>query len=98
MGMRIRKVRANTVIVRLLDDCLGKTVTRFLAMPVCNVATAQSLFSAFETELVSCSIPWDNVVRFASDSASEMVGAHNSISSCVTENEVLCSVWLVCAA
>ena len=30
------------IIVRFWNECVGKTVTRFLAMPVCNIATAQS--------------------------------------------------------
>ena len=30
---------------------MGKVVTCFLAMPVCNIATGQSLFDALEAEL-----------------------------------------------
>ena len=75
------------IIVRFWDECLGKAVTRFLAMPVCNIATGQSLFDALETELLSRSISWENVVGFASDSASVMVGPHNSVLSRVREKQ-----------
>ena len=44
-----------------------KVVTRFLAMPVCNIGTAQALFDAIESEFDSHSISWINVVSFASD-------------------------------
>ena len=60
------------------DQELCKVVTRFLAMPVCNIGTAQALFDAIESEFDSYSIPWSNVVGFASDTASVMVGAHMS--------------------
>ena len=75
------------IIVRFWNECLGKTVTRFLAMPVCNIATAQSLFGALDTELMSRSIPWENVVGFASDSASVMVGQRNSVLSRVKKKQ-----------
>ena len=63
-------------------------VTRFLAMPVCNIATGQSLFDdALEAELSSRSIPWENAVGFASDCASVMVGIRNSVLSRVREEQ-----------
>ena len=58
-----------------------KTVTRFIAMPVCNIATGQILFDAFSTVLSGCGIPWSNVVDFCSDSASVMVGSQNLVES-----------------
>ena len=61
--------------------------TCFFAMPVCNIATGQSLFDVFEAELLSRSIPWKNVVGFASDSASVMVGRHNSVLCRVREKQ-----------
>ena len=56
-------------------------MTRFLAMPVCNVATAQILFDALAHELQSRDIPWSNMIGFASNTASVMVGARNSVLS-----------------
>ena len=56
-------------------------MTRFLAMPVCNVATAQILFDALARELQSRDIPWSNMIGFASNTASVMVGARNSVLS-----------------
>ena len=49
--------------------------------------TGQSLFDVLEAELLSRSIPWKNVVGFASDSASVMVGRHNSVLSRVREKQ-----------
>lgn len=56
-------------------------VTRFLAIPVCNIATAQRLFDALDIELSNRAIPWENAVGFASYSASVMIGIRNSILS-----------------
>ena len=62
------------IMVRYWDDPSKKTVTRFLAMPVCSIATGQILFDALSTVLSECGIPWSNVFGFCSDSASVMVG------------------------
>ena len=68
-------------MVRYWDELSKKTVTRFLAMPVCSIATGQILFYALSTVLSECGIPWSNVVGFCSDSASVMVGRRNSVLS-----------------
>ena len=39
------------IMVRYWDDSSRKTVTRFLSMPVCNIATAQNLFDALSNAL-----------------------------------------------
>ena len=75
------------IIVRFWDESLATVVTRFLGMPVCNIATGQALFDAVEKELSDRSIPWENAVGFASDSASVMVGVRNSVLSCVREKQ-----------
>ena len=62
------------IMVRYWDETCGKVVTRFLDMPVCNIATSQLLFNALEEVLMKRAIPWDNVIGFASDSASVMIG------------------------
>ena len=93
------------IMVKYWDKELCTVVTRFLAMPVCNIATAQALFDAMEAELDSRSIPWSNVIGFASDTASVMVGAHNSVLNrlrlkqpqvfslgCICHLAALCSV------
>ena len=93
------------IMVRYWDDCLDKVVTRFLAMPVCNIASGQSLFDALEAELSSRLIPWKNVVGFASDSASVMVGIRNSVLSRVRAKQpdvfslaCVCHLAALCAA
>ena len=47
--------------------------------PVCNIATAEALFDALSNELESRDLPWSNVIGYASDLCSMMVGAHNSV-------------------
>ena len=68
-------------MVRVWDDSKRQAVTRFLAMPVCNISTAEALFNAIEHELESNNIPWETVIGYASDTASVMVGVHNSVLS-----------------
>ena len=50
-------------------------------MQVCNIATAQVLFDDLVHEFESNGIPWSNVICFASDTASVMVGVRNSVLS-----------------
>ena len=50
-------------------------------MPVCNIGTAQSLFTAIEQEFDSRKIPWNYMIGYASDTASVMVGKNNSVLS-----------------
>ena len=83
-------------MVRYWDESCG-TVCRVLGMPVCNIATAETLFNALEQELAKRSIPWSNVVGFSSDSASVMVGKRNSVLSRVLERQPkLFSLACVC--
>eukprot|EP00117_Sycon_ciliatum_P019217 scpid92565/ scgid17493/ Zinc finger protein 862 len=74
-------------MVRYWDTSLGAAVCRFLAMPVCNIATAETLFNALQQGLEKRSIPWSNVVGYASDSASVMVGKRNSVVSRILEKQ-----------
>ena len=39
------------ILVRLWDENVGKPVTRFLDMPICNIGTADKLFEAIDTAL-----------------------------------------------
>ena len=75
------------ILVRLWDDKLGKPVTRFLHMPVCNIGTADKLFEAIDSALVERNIPWANVVGFESDTANVMIGKHNSVLSRVKSKQ-----------
>lgn len=68
-------------MVRFWSDTARQAISQFLAMPVCNVSTAAALFEALGKELESRGIPWSNLVGYASDTASVMVGAHNSVLS-----------------
>jgi len=82
-----------------------KPVTRFLALPVCNVATAQSFFSVLVREIESRNIPWTNVIGFASGTASVMAGKRNSVFIRLIEKQhklfslgCLCHLAALCAS
>ena len=90
------------IMVRYWDQ---EPVTRFLCMPVCNIATAESLFTAIEREFDSCKIPWRNMIGYASDTASVMVGRNNSVLSRLLNKQpklfslgCLCHLGALCAA
>ena len=93
------------ILVRLWDDKRREAVVQFLDMPVCNVATGETLFQAMNTALEERSIPWTNAIGFASDSASVMVGKRNSVLSRVRERNpdvfslgCMCHLTALCAA
>ena len=46
------------IMVRYWDQSQRQPVTRFLALPVCNVASAEALFGCLANEIESHSIPW----------------------------------------
>ena len=69
------------IMVRFWDENARHAITQFLAMPVCNRATAEALFDVLSEELNSRDIPWSNVIGYASDTASVMVGRNNSVLS-----------------
>ena len=64
-------------------------MTRFLDAPIVNIAiyTGATLFKAMDEVLKTRNIPWRNVVGFASDSASVMVGKRNSVLSRVIQQQ-----------
>ena len=75
------------ILVRYWDQSQRQSVTRFLALPVCNIATAEALFEALSVEIKSREIPWSNIIGYASDSASVMVGVRNSVFSRVRSKQ-----------
>ena len=94
-----------SIMVRYWDKVEQHPVTRFLSMPVCNVATAQSLFTTIEEEFESRGIPWSNMIGYASDTASVMVGKNNSVWSRLLRKQpklfslgCLCHLGALCAA
>ena len=93
------------IMVCFWSDTARQPVTRFLAMPVCNISTAEALFDALEKELAASAIPWSNLVGYASDTTSVMVGVHNSVLSRVRSKQpkvfslgCLCHLAALCAA
>ena len=93
------------IMVRYWSETASQPVTRFLAMPICNEATAEALFGAMAEELRTRDIPWSNVIGYASDTASVIVGQHNSVLSRIHEKQpklfslgCLCHLAALCAA
>ena len=81
------------IMVRFWSKEINKIVTRFLDAPIVNIVTGATLFKAMDEVL---NIPWRNVVGFASDSASVMVGKRNSVLSRVIQQQYIYSPWVVC--
>ena len=75
------------IMVRYWEAETGKSVTHFLDMPVCNIATSQALFNALDEVFKRRAIPWQNVIGFGSDSASIMTGKNNSVLSRVLDRQ-----------
>ena len=91
--------------VRLWDDRRREVVVRFLDIPVCNVATGETLFQVLATALETRAISWEICIGFASDSASVIVGHRNSVLSriCARQPDVfslccVCHLAALCAA
>ena len=70
-----------------------------------NIATGETLFQALDSTLQTRAIPWANVIGFASDSASVMVGKRNSVLSRVIQKQgdvfsmgCVCHLAALCAA
>ena len=93
------------IVVWFWDNQLDKVATRFLDAPVVNIATGETLFQALDSVLQVRAIPWINVIGFASDSASVMVGKRNSVLSRVIQKQgdvfslgCVCHLAALCAA
>ena len=93
------------IMIKYWDNNLDKVVTRFLDAPVCNIATGESLFNALAGALETRQIQWENLIGFASDSASVMVGKRNSVLSRVLLKQprvfsmgCVCHLAALCAA
>ena len=81
-------------MVRFWDESAHIAISQFLAMPVCNVATAQVMFDALSKELECHKIPWSNVIGYTSDTASVMVGENNSVLSRIGKTTKTIQSWL----
>ena len=77
--------KACAILVKMIDPTTFCVVNRFLDMPVCNIPTSANLFSVLEATLSKYNILWSSIKGFSSDTASVMVGKHNSVLSRVRE-------------
>ena len=60
---------------------LERVLCRFYTLPVCNIATGQTLFELVKDAFTKDNIPWGNPLGFGSDGASVMLGCPNSVLS-----------------
>ena len=70
--------------VRVFDSQLGHVCTRFLHMCLTSgtgLATAASIFSAFDRALESRQIPWVNCVGLSADNTLVNMRKHNSFQT-----------------
>ena len=82
------------ILVRFWDDELGRPVTCFLDVPVCNIGTAEKLVELTDTEK---GLAWFSVVCFESDTINVIVGKHNSVLPRVKAKQPkVCSQGCVC--
>ena len=84
---------------------MKQPVTRFLSMPIRNIATAELLLLDIEKEFELHGIPWNNLISYASDTASVMVGKYYSVLSRLLSKQpklfrlgCLCHLGALCPA
>ncbi|XP_041358912.1 uncharacterized protein LOC121375499 isoform X1 [Gigantopelta aegis] len=75
------------ILVRCVDDEIEQTVTKFLDMPVCNLANAENLFNTIDKCFTDRGLDWINLVAYCSDNASVMIGQHNSVLSRIRQKQ-----------
>ena len=71
------------ILVRILDSSVGDIRTRFLAMPVVNVGTAQNLFAALKQSLTSNGLDFSKCISFMSDTTNVMKGARSGVQKLI---------------
>ena len=84
------------IMVRYWDKEADQPAKRFLCMTVCNIATAEALFTAIEKEFGSHKIPWSNMVGYASDTASVMVSETTKVIQSCLPLPLECTVCCCC--
>ena len=88
-----------TILVRYWSNVNIHPMTRYLAMPICNIATAVNLFGALKPVMEDCKLRWKNVVGYASDTANIMVGGRNSFLKYIQERQLnyfFFFIWPTC--
>ena len=69
------------IMVWYWEEETGDVMTRFLDMPLCNVANSQTVFDCMDVVISKRGIPCGNAIGFASDRASVMIGKRNDVLS-----------------
>lgn len=77
----VSAVKQLCLVVRYFDNSVNKVVSKHYALIDVPQADAATLFDKIEYQFNADRIPITNVIGFASDGASVMVGEHNSVKS-----------------
>ena len=67
------------ILVRVFDPHLCDVVTRFLDMPVVNIANARNLFDAVKLSLTQKGLDFSKTVAFISDTTNVMKGRRSGV-------------------
>jgi hypothetical protein len=75
-------VKLYPIVVRLFDESCGRVVSVLVSIKECNKSsTGENIFNLMKEEIEKNDIPWSNLVSFATDNASVMVGRHKGVAA-----------------
>ena len=67
------------LLVRYYDETKCRVVVKFLGIPVCNIATGQTLYSVVEDQFGQYDVPWENLVWIISICTILILFPHRSV-------------------
>ena len=75
-------VKMYPICVRYFDSDTGHVLSVLLSLTECSEAsTGENIFKLSEKELVGLDIPWENLISFATDNVSVMIGKHKGVAA-----------------
>ena len=102
----ISVVKSACMVIRIFDEEAGIVWSEFYKLAeLGEKADAETLFAAVESAFMEDAIPFDNLIGFASDGASAMLGRHNSVKTRLLAKQphlfvihCICHVAALCAS
>ena len=82
------------ILVRMFDPEVDDVRTRFLDMPIVNIGSAVSLFSALKSSLAQFGVDFSRAISFMSDTTNVMKGARSGVQK--LKNPFLYDVGCIC--
>ena len=75
-------VKSACMVIRTFDEEAGAVSSEFYMLAeLGKKANAQTLFAAVKSALMEDTVPFDNLLGFASDGVNAMLGRHNSVKT-----------------